>query len=367
MQGNSPYQGLAARAYWRTGLAETPYPPAGIYQPKWRLAKTDRIVTAGSCFAQHVGRALRRNGFNVLDGEPAPDRIPADQVSRYGYGLYSARYGNIYTARQLRQLLEEAWDIAPDFDAIWHKDGRCYDALRPNIEPDGFPDEATLRQARLLHLAKVREVFSQADVFVFTLGLTEAWMHKPTGQVYPTAPGTIAGSFDEALHGFVNFRLAEVRADLLAALARLKALNPGLRVLLTVSPVPLTATASGDHVLPATSYSKSVLRACAGELAADFPEIDYFPSYEIVTSTKAGASYFEPNLRSVTDEGVARVMAVFTRAHLEDGSSDAGPAPEPESESESESEAGDQNREDRKDRRAQRQERRERRRAGKEA
>lgn len=311
----SPYQGIDARAFWRTGLAEADYPPPDIYRPKWALRKTDRIVTAGSCFAQHVGRALRRNGFNVLDGEPLPADFPPAEATAHGYAMYSARYGNIYTTRQLRQLLDEAWEGAPDFDRVWERNGRFHDALRPNVDPQGLPDTASVLKARESHLARVREVFSAADVFIFTLGLTEAWMHKATGQVYATAPGTVAGAFDEAIHGFVNFRAAEVRADLLAALGRLKRLNPDLRVLLTVSPVPLTATASGQHVLTATTYSKSVLRAVAGEIQADFPEVDYFPSYEIVTSTRAGQSFFDENLRSVTEAGVARVMAVFTAAH----------------------------------------------------
>jgi hypothetical protein len=342
---------LEARAYWRTGLAEAEYPPPDIFRPKWALRKTDRIVTAGSCFAQHVGRALRRSGFNVLDGEPRPPDIPAGSETAHGYGMYSARYGNIYTTRQLRQLLDEAWEGAPDFDSVWERDGRYHDALRPNVDPAGLADPASVAAARVRHLARVRDVFSAADVFIFTLGLTEAWVHKPTGQVYPTAPGTVAGAFDGAVHGFVNFRLAEVRADLLAALGRLKRLNPDLRVLLTVSPVPLTATASGQHVLGATTYSKSVLRACAGELQADFPEVDYFPSYEIVTSARAGTSFFEPNLRSVSEAGVARVMSVFVAAHA--GGAGEGPAeavPPPERSPERE---------------ARREKRRERRRAGK--
>lgn len=315
MEKISPYQGIEARAFWRTH-AEGAYPPEDIYRPKWVLSKTDRIVTAGSCFAQHVGRALLSNGFNVLDGEPPPEDLDPARRTEHGYGMYSARYGNIYTTRQLRQLIEEAWDGPRDFDAVWMKNGRYHDALRPNVDPQGLASEQEIRDGRAKHLDAVRATFSAADVFIFTLGLTEAWEHKPSGQVYPTAPGTVAGVLDPAIHSFVNFRAAEVRADLVAALTRLKALNPKLRVLLTVSPVPLTATASGEHVLTASTWSKSTLRAVAGELAQDFPEVDYFPSYEIVTSTKAGASFFEPNLRQVTEAGVARVMSVFTAAHL---------------------------------------------------
>lgn len=80
------------------------------------------------------------------------------------------------------------------------------------------------------------------DLFIFTLGLTEAWVHRDTGTVYPTAPGTIAGRFDENIYEFQK-NLLKLRPD-----GKLP------KILLTVSPVPLVATASGNHVLTATNY-----------------------------------------------------------------------------------------------------------------
>src|SRR3546814_18373073 len=50
-------------------------------------------------------------------------------------------------------------------------------------------------------------------------------------------------------------------------LKRLKAINPRVKVVLTVSPVPLIATYEPAHVLCATTYSKSVLRVAATMLA----------------------------------------------------------------------------------------------------
>jgi hypothetical protein len=73
----------------------------------------------------------------------------------------------------------------------------------------------------------------------------------------------------------------------------------------------LTATATGGHVLPATVYSKSVLRAVAGDLASNYDNIDYFPSYEIVTNQAARSEFFEANFRSIKPEGIASVMNVF--------------------------------------------------------
>ena len=322
-QPQSHYDGLEPRAFWRSGVAAAgAWPPPDLFRPRFPVPKTARILTAGSCFAQHVGKALRANGFSVIDAEPMTATVPAAVAQAHGYGLYSARYGNIYTVRQLLQLLREAWgDFAPA-QPVWSRGGRFFDAMRPSVEPDGLDSPDQVAEARAAHLAAVRRAVTEADILVFTLGLTEAWEDLATGTVYPTAPGTLAEAPDPAAIVFRNHRAAEIRAEFDQVREVLRAANPEIRFLLTVSPVPLTATATADHVLTATVHSKSVLRAVAGELRADYGDVDYFPSYEIVTSPAAQGRFFEPNLRSVRPEGVARVMAAFLDSVAPDGRPD---------------------------------------------
>lgn len=315
----SPYEGLPPGAFWRTGVAEARrFPPAGLYQARFPIPRDLPVLTAGSCFAQHVGRTLVRNGFNVIDTEPLPDRIAGRYAAlgqKFGYGLYSARYGNIYTVRQFLQLLREAHGEFQPTNPVWERDGRFYDALRPSVEPGGLATPDLVAQARSGHLSAVRAALSQAGLIVFTLGLTEAWQDIKSGTVYPTAPGTIAGTMDNAVYGFVNFRAAQIREDFLALREIARSINPDIKFLLTVSPVPLTATASGQHVLPATTYSKAVLRTVAGELYEDFEDVDYFPSFEIIATHPSKAAFFDDNMRTVTPRGVRRVMRAFLAAH----------------------------------------------------
>ena len=84
--------------------------------------------------------------------------------------------------------------------------------------------------------------------------------------------------------------------------------TPTCRVIITVSPVPLVATATDQHVLVATTYSKAVLRVAAGEVAAALPEVVYFPAYELVTGPQAPGEYYAEDKRDVTPEGVGAVM-----------------------------------------------------------
>lgn len=311
----SPYSDLPARAFWRSAVSErAALDPGDVYVPRFRIGRKARIVTAGSCFAQHVGRTLKTAGYDVLDTEPPPPGMTPQTAQKFGYNLYSARYGNIYTVRQLLQLLDEAeGKVAPALP-VWEKQGRFYDAFRPGVEPQGLDSPEDVAAHRKAHLAAVLEAFRAADVFVFTLGLTEAWVHTETGTVYPTAPGTIAGSHDPAVFSFRNYTYREIMPDFVEFRRRMMAQNPGIRFLITVSPVPLTATASGQHVEVATSYSKSVLRAVCGDLYDRFRNVDYYPSYEIITSQNARGAYYEDNRRNVSEQGVATAMGVFLAA-----------------------------------------------------
>lgn len=310
-----PYRALPDSAYWRRSVAgKGPAidPVAGGFLS---LGGEDRVATAGSCFAQHVARYLKRGGFNVIVPESAHPIIPPDVAERHGYGQYSARFGNIYTARQLLQLFDRAYGTFMPMEDVWPaiETGRVVDPFRPTIEPGGYASEAELRADRAHHLAKVREMFETLDVFVFTLGLTEGWVSRRDGAVFPLCPGVSGGTFDPEAHAFHNFRVSEVTADLATFITRLRAINPIARIIFTVSPVPLAATMSGNHVLAATTYSKSVLRAAAQEIAEDHGGVHYFPSYEIIMGAPAGARYFAEDMRNVTEEGVAHVMSVFLR------------------------------------------------------
>lgn len=312
----SPYAGLDPTRFWRSGVAEThPLTVEGLYVRRFPIAPEDRIATAGSCFAQHIATHLRARGFHVLDLEPAPWKFEAERAKALGYDLYSARFGNIYTARQLLELFREAMAETPPAPIVWEKDGRFYDALRPGVEPTGLSSPEEVAAHRVDHLAKVRRMFETADVFVFTFGLTESWRDRATGRTLPTCPGTIAGRFDPAAHVFHNFTVEETLDDYRAFRAELAAINPKTRHLVTVSPVPLTATAADRHVLLATTYSKAALRAVAGQLYDECPDLDYFPSYEIIASPWSRGFFFEPNLRSVSPAGVEAVMRVFFSQH----------------------------------------------------
>ena len=312
--GKNPYSDLPKSAFWKTGVAqENPYEIEGIYKKKFDIFANTKIATAGSCFAQHISRYLKCSGYHVLDVEPPPLGLPEKLHQKFGFSMYSARYGNIYTVRQLLQLAQEVSGEWTPWDYIWQKNGKFYDALRPAVEPEGLDSPEEVAEHRKYHLSRVKELFESLDLFIFTLGLTEMWVHKESGTVFPTAPGTLVGDFDEHFYEFKNAQFSSIIDDFnlfQMFLQKIRGSKP-FKCILTVSPVPLTATASGKHVLESTTYSKSTLRSVAGQLASNHSHIDYFPSYEIVTNPRMKSTAFANNLRSITDEAVDVVMRHF--------------------------------------------------------
>jgi len=311
----SPYDGLDGRAFWRVSVAgRGPGRLRDLYRPRFAIGTETAVMTAGSCFAQHLHRTLKERGYSVIEAEPAPEGVDPSVAARHFYGSFSARYGNVYTARQFRQLLDEATGTHSPAHPVWTRDGQFYDALRPTTDPAGYGSKAAVLAARADHLQAVREAVAEAEVVVFTLGLTETWEDRASGTVYPTAPGVIADAPKGAEIGFLNLGHDAVVSDLRAVLAHLRAISPGIRMLLTVSPVPLTATASGDHVLVASTASKAILRAAVATLMAEDAGVDYFPSYEIITNPAAKSVFYASNLRDPSPKGVSVVMGQFIAA-----------------------------------------------------
>lgn len=316
----NPYATQPEFAFWRRAVAEVPaFALDPLTSVPFKISSEDKIATAGSCFAQEIARNLSGRGWHYFVPERAPVGMTPEQAAAHNFGTFSARYGNIYTARQLLQLFQRAHGMFTPALSVWHGSGnRVVDPFRPRIQPGGYKNEDELLADRKRHLDIVLQMFRELDVFVFTLGLTEAWVNRRDGSVLPIAPGVAGGVWDPAEYEFKNFTVREVTQDLGQFMDLFRAVNPHAKVIFTVSPVPLVATYEDRHVLVSTVYSKSVLRVAAQEITDAWEGTSYFPSYEIIAWSRSDRSYFEADGRSVSRAGVQHVMRVFFK-HYADG------------------------------------------------
>jgi len=315
----NPYASLPDHRFWRKAVAGLPpFALDPIVETPFKIAKTDRVATAGSCFAQEIARQLQKSGYNYYLCEEPPQGLSAPEARARNYAMYSCRYGNLYTTTQLLQLLRRAYgDYRPLLDVWRDKDGRYVDPFRPRIEPEGYATEEEMRADRDRHLAAVRKMVETMVVFVFTFGLTECWRHRPDGAVLQLAPGVAGGEFDLQLYEFWNMSVGEVVRDFLDSVDIIQSRNPKARMILSVSPVSIIATGEDRHVLVSNSASKAILRAAADEVVRARANIAYFPSYDLVTAAPNAARFYGDDTRRINNLGIERTMQVFFHHFME--------------------------------------------------
>jgi len=304
-----PYKSQPIEAFWGRSISQN-WDAISLRRESPILTSQDRIVSLGSCFAANLVPHLKKSGYTYIEEEPRHTAFDALPPENFSYEKFSAAYGNVYTPRQFLQLLDRVEGRFSPAEDRWFVGTEIVDPFRPGLRYRArtVVEYEALTQS---HLMAVRRAFSKATVVIFTLGLTEAWMSKQDGAVFPACPGTVSGAFDDSKHIFHNFTVKEVVEDLGEIIGRLRAYREDIRLLLTVSPVPLVATATKAHVLEASTYSKSVLRAACGEIAGTYANASYFPAYEIITGPQAPDDYFESDRRNVSQKGIESVMQVF--------------------------------------------------------
>ena len=97
------------------------------------------------------------------------------------------------------------------------------------------------------------------------------------------------------------------------ALAILRAHAPSQHIVVTVSPVPMTATHRSADVIVANTYSKAVLRVVAETLTVKHEHVTYYPSFESVTLSDRKIAVMD-DLVHVTPEIVALNVARMVEA-----------------------------------------------------
>ena len=313
MREMNPYLKLPGEQYWKTyeESLKGKECETKVWQCQYKITENTKIASFGSCFAQHISKSLKDNGYNWLCTEDLPQRVPDAVAKRFGYRVFTCRTGNVYTPKMLNQWLDSAIDGEHVSISPLKSRGRYLDPMRLAVEEEGFKSLDELYALRSYTLDCFYSAVRQADVFIFTLGLTESWRSKLTGEEYSICPMAFKlENFTDDVE-FYNHDFESTENALFQSIEKLTSINPDIQIILTVSPVPLIATQTQQHVLVATSESKAILRSACGSAKRSFKNVDYFPSYEIVTNPYDSYDYFDKSRRQVSPDGVARVMSQF--------------------------------------------------------
>ncbi|MDO7885415.1 GSCFA domain-containing protein [Hymenobacter cheonanensis] len=249
-----------------------------------QLARTARVLTVGSCFADSIGTRLRLNKVNALVNP----------------------FGTVFQPLALAQLLRAAAGEEQDWQQhVVEARGRwqSYD-FHSTI---GAESPVELLQLIQETVRRVGEFVRTADTVVLTLGTAWAYRLRETGELVSNLHKLPASLFEKELltaDEIVN-GLAEVHALLRRA-------NPDIRIVLTVSPVRHL-----KDTLPLNAVSKSVLRVACHYLSELLPGVSYFPAYELLTDELRDYRFYASDMLHPSEVAEDYIWDKFARAYFD--------------------------------------------------
>lgn len=302
-QGLDAYQQLVSNLRARTARIPTKtdsddYRDGGVFPPftpKFQIQKGETIFTIGSCFARNIEAVLTSYGFAVpvADYTCLPGELP----------YAGPHLLNEYNAGTIMQRIEAAC-------GVFHYD----DTMGIEEVPGGFIDlflhihaAPTTKERLIARRGEIDDLYRKlvaADVVIITMGLVECWFDRLHGCYLNRAPSKKLVQREPGRFEFHYMDLDDVYRRMTRALQALESRGQK-RVVLTVSPVPIEATFMPQGAVISNGYAKAVLRACAGMITSASPSVDYYPSYEIVTSF--GSAAFKDDNVHVREAVVAQV------------------------------------------------------------
>ncbi len=215
-----------------------------------------RVLAVGSCFVRNFTLWLAEHGFN----RAFPDS-PYNALLRFNADFASPAV----IAQQFRWAFDE---LNPE-SLLW---------IDKNRHLIAATDEGK---------KAVRSTLEQTDVLILTLGLSEIWYDKASGE--PLWRALTEKTYDPERH---VFRVESTAATIewLECIERIRQRHlPKMKIVYMLSPSPLKTTFRPVSAITANSVSKAILRAALDEFLRNHEailnkQLFYFPSYEIVTS-----------------------------------------------------------------------------------
>lgn len=247
------------------------------------ISRATRVVAIGSCFARYFILWLAEHGFN----ESIP-QSPYNALLRFG-SLFESPAS---IAQQFRWAFGELDDKA----VLW-------------IDKNKEVFEASEERRQL-----VRDTLLATDVLILTLGLSEVWYDRVTGE--PLWRALPVDQFDPERHEFRVETMAQT-LQWLETIERLRARHvPDMKIIFTVSPVPLGVTFRPVSALTANSASKAIVRAALDEFLRNHQEevgrrAFYFPSYELATNYFVDP--YGPDNRHICPTAAAGIIHYFVK------------------------------------------------------
>ena len=256
---------------------------------EFHLSHADDIVSMGSCFADRIGNLLKQSGFYV---EQNP-------------------FGVLYNPMSVVKALELLWyDIPFKEDDLFEYQG-LYSSFMHHTSFSGSDKDAVLQRIRSVN-HRASEALHDATCLMITFGTSWVYALAETGKI-------VANCHKLPDYHFVRRRLEvdEIVDYYTSFFETVFQEKPDLKVLMTVSPIRHFKDGAHENTL-----SKAVLHLAIDELCLRFPQIVYFPAYELLCDDLRDYRFYDEDMLHPNAVAVKYIWEAFSQFAFDKGTKD---------------------------------------------
>lgn len=231
--------------------------------PGFHIDHHHKILLIGSCFAENIGNYLRDLKFRTLVN---PNGILFNPLS-----IYNCLDNALHSKKMAQNLVLE-------------RDGLFFSYLHHSSFSG--TSRSDLVQKLNAQMELTHQFLEKADVLIVTFGTAFVYHHKHLGQTVANCHKQDADIFDKKL-----LEVSEITETYCTLIRHLKKINPGLKLIFTVSPVKYLRDGIEEN-----SISKSTLLLSINKLVSQHDNCFYFPAYELVTDDLRDYRFYKEDL-----------------------------------------------------------------------
>jgi len=252
------------------------------------LHHSDSVVLLGSCFSDNMGGKLHGALINAM-------------VNPMG-----TLYNPMSIATGVQRLIAD--EPAKGMDLFMQ--GGVWNSFSFHSRYS-LPDKQATINLMNQRISQGHNALRQAGLLTITLGTAIVYRLKSTGEVVANCHKVPQHEFERKMSSADE--MAQVLDEMLTSLHEF---NPGLKVILTVSPIRHIADG-----LDVNSLSKASLRVAIDKAMKNHRDYcDYFPAYEIMIDDLRDYRFYTSDMVHPSDVAVEYIWQAFQATYLDDRS-----------------------------------------------
>lgn len=261
------------------------FTPISIPESGSKIGCATRILGLGSCFSDHIGQRMTSHCFDAMINP----------------------FGTIFNPMSMAKLMQMA--LSSEFVTskdIEERQGR-YFHYDFHSSLDRSNRDSTARAINEA-LEAVGNYLRTADFLILTFGTSIVHKLKSNGEVVSNCHKVASSNFDKAL-----LSTDEMFDSLRTVIDSIRKENPGVKIILTVSPVRHTREGLVNN-----NRSKSRLIDLCHLLVEELPQVTYFPSYEIMMDELRDYRFYAADLIHPNQIAVDHIWSYFTTCFFDE-------------------------------------------------